>query len=602
MVHGKRIPNIVLGASLLAVAQAPGAITLDESQRARIDELFAGFNSTTPGCSLGIMSDGQTIFSRGYGMASIEGKAPNDASKLFDIASMSKQFAAAHVVLLAQQGKLQLTDDVQKYIPELPDYGSRITINNLLWHTSGLRDYNGLLLLAGFDYFEITTQAQALELVARQKRLNFTPGTRYEYSNTGYLLLAIIAERVSGKPINQLAREQFFNPLGMPLSMYRVAHDQVIPNQAIGYGYPNDDGAYDNVISNWEQVGDGGLQTSIEEFQRWDENFYTGAVGGSAFISEMYRRGKLSSGRQLIYARGVQRDRYRGLNRVRHGGDWSGYHGQFQRYPELHTTFALFCNTDDVDQYSLARGVVDVALEGYFTQPAPSTPTPAPSLPIERFVGKYYNSNKEELYSVIADGASLKLRFLISEFSLISTGPTTFVIDELPGSEVKFDVQNGRPAHSMSFQLYSDEPDEDPRKGARTVTVAPPDDLQQYTGTYYSRELGVSWSFVLGEDGALTVAEDPEQIVLPFVGPLQPAIVTDQFFGQPGLLQFTRNGAGAISGVKLDFLGMKDFEFERRAVAATLPAKVQTTQKEATRVTLPVGPRRLAVHQPEAKH
>lgn len=556
--------GVALSVSVLVLSQACAAITLDNSQRERIDAVFAGFNSATPGCALGIMSDGAMIYSRGYGMAKIEPPAANDASKLFDVASISKQFVAGSIVLLAQQGRLKLTDDVRKYIPELPGYGSVITINHLLWHTSGLRDYTVLLNLGGFEYPDVTTQAQALDLVTRQAKLNFTPGTRWEYSNTGYLLLAIVAERVSGQTFNRLSREQFFNPLGMPQSVYRDRHDLEIPNQALGYAPDPQRGGYVVNIAQWEQIGDGGLQTSIAEYQHWDENFFSASVGGGEFIAEMYRTGKLSNGRPLIYARGLQLDTYRGLKRVRHGGDWVGYHGNTLRFPSLHTTVALFCNSDGIDQYQLSTEVTDIALERYFTEPKPTPPGPAPSLPIERFAGTYFNAQNQEVYSLTVEEGALTLNFLYLPLTLIATGPATFTIEGVPGSEVRFQLRDGKPAHAISFALSSDEPDEEPRRGSRFAPVTPPADLNQYAGTFVSSELGVSWKFVV-DGGVLSLAEDPEQLALPVNGPVAPANAADAFFGGAGLLQFTRDSAGAVTGVDVSFLGMKDFRFVRRS-------------------------------------
>jgi hypothetical protein len=416
------------------------------------------------------------------------------------------------------------------------------------------------------------------------------------------VLLAIIAERVSGKTLNQLAREQFFYSLGMPLTVYRDRFDLVIPNQALGHA-PGNGSQYVVNTANWEQIGDGGLQTSIEEFQRWDENFFSGQVGSSNFIAEMYRTGHLSSGRSLIYARGVQVDRYRGLNRVRHGGDWIGYHGNMLRFPDLHTTVALFCNSDDIDQYTLSTGVVDIALEDYFTQPKPTLPGPAPSLPIQRFVGAYFNAQQKEVYSVTAQGKSLILNYLYLPLPLISTGPTTFTIDGLPGSRVKFQIRDGRPAHTISFALVDDEPDEQPRQGSRFTPVAPPADLNQYTGIFFSQELGVTWEFFV-DSGALSLAEDPEQIVIPFTGPVAPANYPDAFFGGPGLLQFTRDGSGLVNGIKMSFLGMKDFRFERRTSASAGPMQRATVRSSSTseRASLPIpSTRGLIIRNPNAK-
>jgi CubicO group peptidase (beta-lactamase class C family) len=537
-------------------------ITLDPAKKKRIDAVFAEYEqSKSPGCALGVMSDGELSYAWGYGLASLSPEAPIDATRLFDIASVSKQFTAASIVLLAQQGKLKLTDDVRKYIPELPGYGAPITINHLIWHTSGLRDYGVLLLLSSHDYPEVTTEAQALDIIARQQKLDFPTGTQYRYSNTGYFLLALIVKRVSGQDLNAFSRERIFNPLGMPNAVWRDRFDKPIANLARGHA-PDGEGGFVEYMSNWEQIGDGALHLSIGEARKWDENFYHAQVGGPELIEEMLRRGKLNNGRQLIYARGLQVDSYRRLRRVRHGGDWVGYHSNLVRFPDQHTSVALMCNSEGIDQYELSTKVIDIVLEDVFTQPKPEDPPPTPSLPIERFVGQYYSSSHQQIFDIVVEDGVLLLKLHYIVLPLIAKGPTTFYLDDIPNSLVEFGVSGAAPAQSLTFIIDLDEPDLPPVRASRFAPVTAPVP-SAFVGTYSSRELGVSWELA-AVDGQLAVKDGPAFAALPLAGPLSPANQTDAYFGAAGLLRFTRDGEAQVNGFKLAFNGSIDFQFERQ--------------------------------------
>lgn len=560
--YARRLFISAIGA-LIPLAAANAGVTLDPEQIARIDKVFTDYDKPgSPGCALGVMSEAQLIYSRGYGQATLEPPAHNDAAKLFDIASMSKQFTAASIVLLAQQGRINLTDDVRKYIPELPSYGKTITINNLLWHTSGLRDYTLLLLLGNFDYPEVTTRQQALDFVVRQKNLDFTPGTRYSYSNTGYFLMSVIIERVAGLSENDFARRYFFNPLGMPNSVFRDRHDLPIPNQALGYSGPNEQGGFDIYMSNWEQVGDGGLQTSVEELLRWDENFYTAQVGGPAFIREMLNTGKLDTGRKLTYARGLQVDHYRGLNRVRHGGDWVGYHSNMERFPTEHTTIALLCNLEEAPQYDLSNKVIDIVLEKQFTEPKPVDPPPQPSLPAERFYGTYYSKDTKQTYSVTDVDGALSFNLLDFQLPMVALGPTRFGIAGFPTVRIDFAVKDDEPANAVQFQLDRDDPDTLPDNAGR-VTPPATGDISPYLGKFHCAELNITWDLITDENGNLAVLVEGGAPVLGVNGPLSP-LFKDAFFGNAGTLQFTRNTVTAkVDGFRMSYNSQIDYRFER---------------------------------------
>ena len=267
------------------------------------------------------MKDGRIIYKHGYGMADLDHNVTITPSTVFHVASMSKQFTAASIVLLAQEGKLSLDDDVRKYIPELPDFGSLITIGNLIHHTSGLRDQWDLLELAGWRYsLDLITDEDVMSVVARQKELNFKPGEKYVYCNTGYTLLATIVKRVSGMSFREFTTQNIFEPLGMMNTHFRDDHAEIVKNNAYGYE-PEKTGTFRLSNTNFDTVGATSLHTTVEDLALWDENFYHPRVGGASFLEQMLQRGKLNNGENQDYAFGLVVGKYKGLATVDHAGE-----------------------------------------------------------------------------------------------------------------------------------------------------------------------------------------------------------------------------------------------------------------------------------------
>ena len=370
MARNKRtIAAAVTIAVMLTTEPAPAQ---DKKARA-VDELFADLSKPgSPGCALAVGRDGKVVYENGYGLANVEQSVAITPQTVFDIGSTSKQFTAASILLLEQQGKLSLQDDIRKYIPEIPDYGHQITILNLLNHTSGIRDYLTLFLLAGVDIDSVTTDDDALAVIARQKASNFAPGSDWLYSNSGFFLLSVIVKRVSGKSLREFAAENIFTPLRMNQTVYRDEHTQLVANRALAYE-PKEAGAgFTLNISYFEQTGDGAVHTSVEDLLRWDENFYSGKVGGKAFLAEIQEPGKLNNGKTLDYAKGLFVGEYRGLHFVAHGGSWGGYRAQLLRFPEQHFSVACLCNFADSDPEARARQVADLFLAGEMREPKPA--------------------------------------------------------------------------------------------------------------------------------------------------------------------------------------------------------------------------------------
>lgn len=338
-----------------ALAGACFGQTLAPGITKQVDQIFAKWDKPdSPGCALGVYRDGRIVYKRGYGMEDLNEDVKITPSTVFHVASMSKQFTAASIVLLAQQGKLSLDDDVRKYVPELPDFGQKITIRHLVHHTSGLRDQWNLLELAGWRYSkDLITNDDVMSVMTRQKELNFKPGDRHVYCNTGYTLMGLIVTRVSGTSLREFTTKNIFEPLRMTHTFFRDDHAQIIKHDAVGYeqepGKP-----FEISITNFDTVGATSLHTTVEDLQLWDENFYHPKVGGSEFVKQMLERGRLNNGEELDYAFGLVLGKYKGLPTVDHGGADAGYRSDLTRFPEQHFSASVLCNSAETDPSSLA--------------------------------------------------------------------------------------------------------------------------------------------------------------------------------------------------------------------------------------------------------
>ncbi|HSQ79308.1 MAG TPA: serine hydrolase, partial [Candidatus Bathyarchaeia archaeon] len=309
--------------------------------------------------------DGKIIYERGYGMAKIEDGIVNTPEKVFDIGSVSKQFTAACMAMLVREGKVKIEDDIRKYLPEMPAYEKPVLVRHLLHHTSGLRDYNALLALAGFrEDADSPTVAEAVEVIRRQKKLNYLPGEEYSYTNTGFFLLSQIVERVSGKSLNAFAQERIFKPLGMTKTLFQDDHNQIIKDRATGYG-EGEGGTFRISLSNWDETGDGNVYTTVRDLAKWDQAFYSGALGRD-LTDMMQTTEPLNSGKKNDYAWGLVVHEYRGLKVVEHGGAWVGFRAQLLRFPDQKFSVMILSNLASFDPFGLALKVADIYLAGQF--------------------------------------------------------------------------------------------------------------------------------------------------------------------------------------------------------------------------------------------
>lgn len=346
---------VALAVMLFAAGSARGQANATPSKW--VDSIFVPFNKPgVPGCAVGVVQKGALTLSQGYGFADLRRRVPNTATSAFYVASLSKQFTAMSVVLLAQDGKLRLDDDIRRWVPEVPNLG-HITLLDLLHHTSGLRDYYTLLGITGWRANELFTEQKLLEMVSRQRALNFTPGAEFLYNNTGYALLAVVVRRASGKSLRDFAAERIFIPLGMTHTQYRDDHSSVIDGEAIGYSQQG--AGYAVSIPQLDVVGDGGVFSTVDDLAKWDANLDSGLVGGKVGVAMLQTQGRLSDGRSTGYALGLNIGSYNGSRLVSHSGSFGGYQSTYLRFPDDHLSVITLCNIA-TSSASLAEQVANV--------------------------------------------------------------------------------------------------------------------------------------------------------------------------------------------------------------------------------------------------
>jgi len=251
----------ILFISLFLLSTLFGSAQISDSQYQKIDSLFVDWNKPNhPGGTVGIVENGKTVFSKAYGLASLDYLVPNSPSTIFNIASVSKQFTAMGIVILQQEGKLGFDDDIRKYLPELPDFGETITIRHMLHHTSGLRSLHAMLGLAGWRSDDARTNEDLNRFMMNQRDLNFKPGDEYMYCNTGYMLMVNIIEKITGEKFPKWMRESVFEPLGMINTYVEDNYSSVVSNNATSY-YSRGDNKFDRAVGDFngiKSIGHGG--------------------------------------------------------------------------------------------------------------------------------------------------------------------------------------------------------------------------------------------------------------------------------------------------------------------------------------------------------
>ena len=456
-----------------------------------VDQLFAQWaGPDSPGASIAIIQNGKIVYSQGYGSANLEYGVPNTPATVFHLASVSKQFTAFAIYLLAQDGKLSLDDDVRKYLPKLHDFGKVITIRQLLHHTSGVRDQWNLLLLAGWRPEDVITDDDVARLLFQQTELNFAPGDQFLYSNSGYTLLAMVVKQVSGKTLPAFAKERIFDPLGMAHTHFQDDYGIVVKDRAYSYAR-QPDGKYQYVALSYSTVGPSSLFSTVGDLARWDENFYTGEVGGPALLAQMQEKGKLNNGKEIEYASGLEIGKYRGLRTVEHSGGDAAYRTNILRFPDQHFSVVLLANAGDVRPATLSFKIADIYLKDRL-QPAPDKPSlgDKPEVTIDPKVLDAYVGDYELRPGIIISFSKDKDHLVWREpgrssFPMYAVSNTAFRLRVVP-AEVVFDdpTEGGKNQNAVLHQDGASVP------MRRIMNIRPTSEqLKAYEGQFYSAEL-----------------------------------------------------------------------------------------------------------------
>ena len=540
-------------------------------QNVAVDEFLSQWDKNDmPGGAVGVVKDGKLVYKRAFGMANLDHDVPNTPLTRFNLASVSKPFTAFSIALLAQQGKLSLDDDIRKYVPEIPKYEHPITIRHLVHHSSGLREYQALVLFGGLGTDNAYSPKAILNILARQKNVSFKPGEKYQYSNSGYFLLGVIVERVSGKSLRAFAEENIFKPLGMKNTLLFDNRFDVVKNRAHGYQVGPDKSIRAR-SSLFELVGAGGVLTTVEDLYLWDQNFYEPKVGNKELIELVTTPGTLNSGEKMKYAFGFWRGEYKGLPTILHSGNMSGYRAQILSFPEQKFTVIALSNNSAIFPNAIVRKLADIYLEGQLKPEVPGPKKVVETLPPAialsekealRYAGMYASRESGAVFKLsLKDGKLINSGLLANETPVMAISEKRFVMVAGGDKYELIPVFNNNGAISeIRLTTNSVRPDV-------FVPVRPPFDspqqLSEYAGTYYSDEFDADWKIsVKGKNLSLQVSETLE--------PSLTAAYADVFTTANGQinLSFTRDDKGKIAGFvfnsALDDREVKGVAFKRR--------------------------------------
>jgi len=529
---------------------APPLLAVDHK---KINQVFAQYTNDTPGCALGIYRNGKVLFARGYGLAELSHSVPIKPHTVFDIGSTSKQFTALAIALLAHDGKLSLQDRVRQYLPELSAAHDNITLEQMLWHTAGLRDYNELLLMAGYAEEDPTGEAAALRVVRAQAKLNFVPGSQFSYSNSGYFLAALVAERVSGMGLDAFLQQRVFQPLRMKVSHVRTDHTQVVSRRATAYRQT--DLGYAINMANWNQPGDGAVQSSVQDLVLWDAELANPHVLPPAVVRALQTPGQLANGERLSYALGLEIDRYRGLKRILHDGSWAGYRATYMRFPEQQLGLALTCNTAEADPNALVEQVVDIVLSRHVLpdtrrKSARKATTPnAVAIDASGFVGQYLEDQGAEVIRIALNSQG-NLLWQHAEGATVISTVAQDVVQTPSGMTLLQLTPHGlvmRSCHDGSVKKFA-------RLAPYHANKA---DTAAMVGSFVSEELGVTWDVQQHKGLALQLQSRG------LANPLVQSVAPDLWRGPDFLLRVQRNAQDNISGLVYDSERVRGINFIR---------------------------------------
>jgi CubicO group peptidase (beta-lactamase class C family) len=525
-------------------AQVPDKEKVVAGADRAFEKVTKAYVAPAPGCAAAVSLNGEVVFEKAFGLADLEHNVPNTTQTIFESGSVAKQFTAASLVLLQQDGKLSLDDPVRKYIPELPDYGSPLTIRHLLNHTSGIRDWGAVMSLTGAGRGDrVINQDLALDVITHQRALDFTPGSEYSYSNSGYNLAAIIVERVSKQKFPAFVEERLFKPIGMKNSSWRDDYQRVVPGRAQAYSRQGN-GPWRLNMPFMNVYGNGGMLTTVGDWMKWNAMLDSHSLGAS-LVTALETRGVLNDGRKIAYALGLTVDTYKGLKDVSHGGATAGYQTFLARYPDNKVSVGVMCNGTSPSAGGIAANITD-EIFGPFAESAKKEPAKVSDDELKKFVG-IWRSEKTHgpARFVVENGVS---RW--SGARVIPMGGGQFTVGD---SQLRFTFdKDGKPLSAETVDSDGEVRRFVPEK-AWTPTPA---DLASFKGDWFSEEAGATFTVAIDGDKAF-IKQRPSTSLQ-----MQP-IYQDHFSVEGSTIWFTRDKNGKVNGLHVGASRMRDMPFVR---------------------------------------
>jgi CubicO group peptidase (beta-lactamase class C family) len=562
----------ILLLGILIFGTLSSAARAADAMEDRIDKLvLQTVKPDGPGCAVLVVDDGKIVFERAYGIADMATGRPITTATAFDIGSMTKQFTAACIALLAEQGQISLDEDLRKYLPEMPAYEAPIRIRHLIHHTSGVRDFVLLSFLKGLPVGETYDGPVLFDLLARQKELNFRPGEVQSYSNSGYLLLGVIVRRVTGMSVGEYAEKHLFDPLGMMRTSYHRDPERIGENVALGHAAQGE-GKYrrTNVAPDTQDLGFGGIYTTVEDLYRWDQNFYKNKIGGESFNTLLQTPGTLNNGDRLTYAFGLRMGEHGGLRTVGHQGGSPSYNAFIVRFPER--KFSVICLANyALNTTKLSYEIADLYLglpkeEKPAHPPAPVTYTEAEVDPAlyAGFAGKY---GFDDGTIFVVSTQDNRLYFQPPGAPLLELHPKSATEYFLKQADIHLSFprdETGKTSqlvfHANGHHIPAAKLDDRPLR---------PEQLGEYEGEYYSEELQITYGVYVQEDRlCLKAPRVPEPFQRNFRDPPDENALKrmggDWFVRSYGAVEFSRDPNGKIAGFALHASDMKNLRFSKR--------------------------------------
>lgn len=533
-----------------------------DTQSEQVDELFTAWNTNdSPGASVAVVKDGSIVYKNGYGMANLEYDIPNSPSTIFHIASVSKQFTVFSILLLEQEGKLSLEDDIRDYIPEVPDFGKTITLRHLASHTSGLRDQWNLLAMAGWRLDDVITKEHVLKLVSKQKELNFNPGDEFAYCNTGFTLLAEIVARVADQSFAEFTRSNIFDPLNMTNTLFYDDHEKIVKNRS--YSYHADISGYKKSVLSYANVGATSLFTTVEDLSLWSMNFSNTKVGDTTIINKMNKLAVLNNGKTFGGALGQFVGKYKGLNEIQHGGADAGYRSYLTRFPDENFSVIVFSNSAEFNTGGIAHKVADIYLKDKISiepkKEDSKKDNPSENITIDQNILSTYVGSFE-----LQPGFIIKVMEENGQLSGQATGqpvvsltPLSITEYKVEGVDAKIEFVPNEGEDIKLIKLHQGGQIMDaPRIKEFDISTV---NLSDFSGDFYSEELSTTYSFMI-VDGKLIARHS--RLSDFSLNPIKEDVFSGAawFFGQT---EFIRDSNSTITGCKVSSGRVRNLYFKK---------------------------------------